>query len=448
MIASRPATGGVARSSAWLLFERLLQVALASVTWLLVARLLGPQDYGRLAYASAALALAIPAVVALHPLLVKRFSSSPGDKQREIAAAWSVSVRIGLLALIVPIGFALARAGEPVAMAATLVAGAALLSAGPLTGEPLLIAEGRARALSLTRSAGTFLFSAARIAVAAAGGGAVALAGVTAVQAIGVALAIFWVSGGARLLRRARGADTRASRTSLVTDGRPLVLAGLAVAVYMSADQLMLGLMSTDQETGQYGVAVRIIEATYLLPMAVMVAASPGIARAKMASEMDYRLRVQALASYVLLGSLLSLGALALFIRPLLDLVLAGAYPQTPGLVLALLFAGVFVALGVAQGPWVINEGLTRFLLGRTLAGGGVNITLNLLLIPGYGGYGAAWATVVSYGVAAVVSNAIYAPARPYLRVQVAALNPVRTYQLVVRDLRGLRLQRAGASKA
>jgi O-antigen/teichoic acid export membrane protein len=447
-MADRPSAGGVARSTAWLLSDRLLQVALASVTWLLVARWLGPEEYGRLAYATAALALALPAALALHPVLVQRLSAAPGDRQPELAAAWSVSLRIGLVALVVPIGFALARAGEPVAMAATLVAGAALLSAGPLTGESLLIAEGRARTLSLTRSAGTVLSSATRIAVAAVGGGAVALAGVTALQAIVVALAIFYLSGGAGLLRRARGTKDRSRRASLVSEGRPLVLAGLAVAVYMSADQLMLGLMSTDQETGQYGVAVRIVEATYLLPMALMVAASPGIARAKLASDQDYRVRVQALASYVVLGALLSLGVLALVIGPLLELVLAGDYPQTPGLVLALLVAGVFVALGVAQGPWVINEGLTRFQLGRTLAGGAVNIALNLFLIPGYGAYGAAWATVVSYGVAAVASNILYAPARPYLRVQVAALNPVRTSHLVAHDLRGLRSQRTGAGNA
>ena len=76
------------------------------------------------------------------------------------------------------------------------------------------------------------------------------------------------------------------------------------------------------------------------------------------------------------------------------------------GPVLALhVWSGVFVFLGVARGQFLVNERLTRFYLGATLAGAALNIALNLWLIPVHGAWGAALATVVSQAVAAWASS-------------------------------------------
>jgi len=69
------------------------------------------------------------------------------------------------------------------------------------------------------------------------------------------------------------------------------------------------------------------------------------------------------------------------------------------------IWAALFVFLGVAQGPWSINEGFTRLALFRTVLGAVVNVFLNLIWIPRFGPIGAAIATTASYALSAVLLN-------------------------------------------
>ena len=51
------------------------------------------------------------------------------------------------------------------------------------------------------------------------------------------------------------------------------------------------------------------------------------------------------------------------------------------------------------QGIYWIAEGLQKVFLYQNLCSALLNIGLNLLLIPSYQGVGAAWATVIAYGL-------------------------------------------------
>ncbi len=68
----------------------------------------------------------------------------------------------------------------------------------------------------------------------------------------------------------------------------------------------------------------------------------------------------------------------------------------------------MFVFLGVARAQYLINEGLIRFSFFTTALGAIANVGLNFILIPQYGGVGAAIATVVSQGASAYLSSFVY----------------------------------------
>ena len=68
----------------------------------------------------------------------------------------------------------------------------------------------------------------------------------------------------------------------------------------------------------------------------------------------------------------------------------------------------MFVFLGVARGQYLINEGLIKFSFFATVVGAIVNVGLNFILIPKYGGVGAAIATVASQGASAYLSSFVY----------------------------------------
>lgn len=97
------------------------------------------------------------------------------------------------------------------------------------------------------------------------------------------------------------------------------------------------------------------------------------------------------------------------FLSDWLVVLLFGKPYIDAGNVLAIhIWAGVFVFLGVASSKWFLVEGLQKMQFKRTLLGAIANILMNSILIPLFGVTGAAIATVISYSLAAYLSDAIW----------------------------------------
>ena len=73
------------------------------------------------------------------------------------------------------------------------------------------------------------------------------------------------------------------------------------------------------------------------------------------------------------------------------------------------IWASVFVFGGVAAGKWIVSENLQIYANYFLLCGLISNIFLNYYLIPEYGIYGAAVATLVSQAIASLISPLFFA---------------------------------------
>ena len=76
------------------------------------------------------------------------------------------------------------------------------------------------------------------------------------------------------------------------------------------------------------------------------------------------------------------------------------------------IWASIFIFWGQILSKWLVNERLLVFSPIRHGVGAVINITLNLFLIPVYGGIGAAIATVISYAVASYLACFLYPKTR------------------------------------
>ena len=79
--------------------------------------------------------------------------------------------------------------------------------------------------------------------------------------------------------------------------------------------------------------------------------------------------------------------------------------------------------MGVGTSSWFIAEGLTYLTFRRSLIGAAINIILNFVLIPMYGGIGAAIATVISQAFASFISNAFNLKSRKIFLIQLKSLS-------------------------
>lgn len=180
--------------------------------------------------------------------------------------------------------------------------------------------------------------------------------------------------------------------------GYPYVLAGAAYWVFGSMDRWMLIELSDVEQVGLFSIAFKFATLLTFLITAFGQAWSP-IAYKLAAEEPRYREYFARILSLWFLG-LAWLGlALALFAPEIMRLLTPSAYwPATP--MLAIAAAGVVLygtTLVTAMG--ISLEKKTLLLSAAAWAAALVNLAVNLVLIPRFGGIGAAVATFLSYAV-------------------------------------------------
>lgn len=200
----------------------------------------------------------------------------------------------------------------------------------------------------------------------------------------------------------------RSIAIQMLRDSWPLILSGIMVSIYMKIDQVMLGNMAGVEEVGNYAAAVRFSEIWYFIPGAICSSVFPAIIRARQRSEEEYYVRLQQLYDLMAWISL-SIAILFAFIaKPLVIRFLGSEYIKAGEILVWHIWAGPFVFLGVVRAQWLMAENMTRFSFLATTLGGITNIWLNLVLIPSYGGTGAAIATVISYAVSVYLSSILH----------------------------------------
>jgi PST family polysaccharide transporter len=147
----------------------------------------------------------------------------------------------------------------------------------------------------------------------------------------------------------------------------------------------------------------------------------PQLLKSREASPARYYARLQCLyESMFLLGALVAVGTQ--FLGPLAVRLLFGReFAPAAGILSVHIWTGVFVFMGVVSGQQIVQEKISEFALYRTVAGAVVNIILNLLWIPRWGGMGSAMASLVAYSVAGYFADAVSPRTRHIFRMKTRA---------------------------
>lgn len=185
----------------------------------------------------------------------------------------------------------------------------------------------------------------------------------------------------------------------------PLFVTTLGYLVYARIDIMMLAWLHGDYAAGTYAATVRISEVFDLAPVILLTAAAPFLFNGMRNNVKEFSSLFQVFLTY--LNILFFAGALIVcLLAPIIVWLLFGAsYHESAGFLAIHIFGIVFIAQGVATQYWWVARRRSRVVMWKALAGAALNVVLNLLLIPKYGGYGAAIATVISQFFACVGMN-------------------------------------------
>jgi PST family polysaccharide transporter len=221
---------------------------------------------------------------------------------------------------------------------------------------------------------------------------------------------------------------------ALLKAGWPLMLSSIAVMIYMKIDQIMIGQMLGNDAVGIYSAAARISEIWYFIATAVAASVLPAILEAKKNNEAQYRQRLQALFDLMTWIAIIVALPVTFFATPLVTMLFGADYSEAGGVLAIHVWATVFVFLGVAGGNWFLAENQQLISLQRTALGAAVNVLLNIVLIPMLGVVGAAWATLISYAVAAMLSDAMQHATRDMFMMKLKSFSLLSSFDRLTRS--------------
>ncbi len=217
---------------------------------------------------------------------------------------------------------------------------------------------------------------------------------------------------------------------NLINDSWPIMIGGIASLIYMKIDQIMIGKMIGEVSLGIYYSAVKLSETWYFIPTIVGASVFPAIINAKRKSEKLYIDRLQILFDYSTLFALVISVLISVFSKNIIYIFYGQQYSLAAPILSVHIWSGTFVFLGIIASKWVIAENYTKNALERTVIGALINIFLNLILIKKYGIMGAAISTLISYSFVNFLSLALYKKTRICFLMQLRSFNIFRILRI------------------
>lgn len=207
---------------------------------------------------------------------------------------------------------------------------------------------------------------------------------------------------GSWVLVRTLPVEAKASRGEYMTAAwlkaaAPFLFLGAMYMVTNRIDIVMLGMLRSSAEVGSYRIAVQGAQLVVFILIAVSTTIGPLISELYSSGDLERLRRVGIISARVIALVSLPMALLFMFFgRPLIEFVFGMGYASASK-PLAVLCLGQAVNAGIGPVGVILNmTGHERDSLKGIVVAAVLNVALNALLIPRFGMYGAAWATTVS----------------------------------------------------
>jgi O-antigen/teichoic acid export membrane protein len=428
-IEHRPNLLKIVDNIGWLFFDKVLRMGVGLLVGVWIARYLGPEQFGLLNFTAALIGLfGALAGMGLQGIVVRELVRNPSSRADTLGTAAALQLLGGAVAYSLLLGAVFfLRPEDRLAQIVGAILGAMVLLKATEVATHWFESQVQSKYVVWVQNGAFLVFAGVKVMLILIGASLTSFAWAMLAEAVLVALAL-------TMALQRLGPPLSSLRINwircleLLRAGWPLMLSSIAVMIYMKIDQIMIGQMLGNDAVGIYSAAVRISEIWYFLSTAVAASVLPAILEAKKNNEAQYRQRLQRLFDLMTWLAVIVALPVTLFATPLVTMLFGADYSEAGGVLAIHVWATVFVFLGVAGGNWFLAENQQLISLQRTALGAVVNILLNLVLIPILGVVGAAWSTLISYAVAAMLSDAIQHDTRDMFMMKIKSFSLLSSY--------------------
>jgi len=390
------------KNTSWMLADKLIKMSLVLLVNILVARYLSSDDFGFLAYSISLVSLfAIATHMGLSGLVVKELVSFPQESAQILTTVFYIKLfgaAIGFLILLV-INFFTEEMYSMHFIVLLIISFSIFLKPFEVV-DFWFLANVQAKYTAITNTIALVITSLLKVFFVFIGTNVVWFALANFIQALLISILFIYFFYKKINLPISTLKFSFDKAKYFLGKSWMIMLGALFAIIYLKIDQIMLKWMIGNESVGIYAVASSLSEVWYFLPAIIVSSLFPKIIEMKEKNDDNYNKRLQQLFDF-LFSMAFILAIFVSFIASDLILFLYGQKYEESGIILSIhIWAGVFIFMRALFSKWIIIEDVLIFSLITQGLGALTNVFLNFILIPEYGIYGAAIATLLSYAMA------------------------------------------------
>lgn len=208
----------------------------------------------------------------------------------------------------------------------------------------------------------------------------------------------------------------------LLVAAKTLLITDLLVSVNSRIDQVMIEHLAGVQEVGIYAAASVLSEAWYFFPMVVSASVFPMLIDSYRENAAKFQRQLQSLTNLLVMVALVVAIATTWLSDWVIFIVYGEGYAQSAIILSIHIWAGVFISAGLSTGKALLNDANYPAIYIRAAVTLLLNVTLNSLLIPQYGGVGAAWSLLAACLGGHILADLIVPSSRYLVRIKFRSL--------------------------
>ncbi|WP_415967651.1 flippase [Faecalitalea cylindroides] len=385
----------VAKNAMWIIICRIVQSVLALVLNMLVARFLGPSNFGIITYASSLVAFVVPIMqLGLNNILVQELVNDPKSEGKILGTSIGLSLLSSFFCIIgLSIFVLFIHKDDFVTILVCILYSLILVFQAIDYIEYWYQSKLLSKYISIISLIAYSLVSVYRIFLLVNGKSVYWFALANAldyliISSLGIILYIRL--GGNRLSFSGKLAK------KLFSKSKHYILSAMMVTMFAQTDKIMINLMIDETNTGYYGAAVSCAGMTGFVFTAIIDSFRPTIFEGYKISMPTFERRLKILYSIIIYFSLLQSIIITIFSKLIIYILYGSDYMIASSCLSIIVWYTTFSYVGAIRDIWLLANDLQRYLWKINLMGALLNVVLNYFLIRIVGINGAAIASLIT----------------------------------------------------
>ncbi|MBY0538597.1 flippase [Patescibacteria group bacterium] len=391
------------KGALWITISKFLSIIVSLAATFYIARTLGPQNLGELSYAvSIVNLLAFFSAIASATVVVRDLVREEVNQRSILGTGWVLMVLGTLVTIVGVFGLTFYLPHNDITFFVVGLLCLAQILSSFTVAQNIFYAKADTKYLSVMQLVVHITISIMKIIAMTQNQGVLVLAGIMLLeQMLTATITVYMYTKYTGISIREWYVDLSYAKR-LALDSIPFVFISMSIVISGRIDQVLLKHFLDTAAVGYYSVAVQLTEIWQVLPMILLASLLPALVNAH-AADNNYGKRILALT--VLIGgySLTASLATTLLAPMLIPIIYGEAFTASIPLVQIYVWSLFGVVAGFLISNILATENKRRIQIMVGFLPMVLNVILNLLWIPEYGGAGAAWATVISYSVAPII---------------------------------------------